>query len=361
MQTHCHWKSGPARRGLACAAMLVLSSAPASAVEKVRNVVWDATEEIAWSPGQSTTTLRFDADLTALETKYAITSFSINLTRPRGVPEMLARYTVGPLPAGLPAGTSARFEINFSMSCDSYRNRVEIGVGSASISYLHPARGNLHNGVQVEGRFVAASSKETFGLRILDQDGNDYALSLPKDTFHCIKAPEHGTLGVYFDPQGNTCQGQIPAGTVGKVYIVAHTGGNTEGGIAGAEFRFSGVPNGWEVYSVPNPAIVAVGDPFADGVVAGFVCQPPVQGAVLLYTVIVFAHEDINDVQFTILPRDPPLSYACSMMLACDYPVFTKYCVESTSCFVNATGTTICDSPVAVSNKTWSEVKDLYR
>ncbi len=356
-----HWNSGPARRGLACMAAWAILSAPANAVENIRNVAWNTATEIDWSPGRSSTTLRFDADLTALEARYAITSFTIVLTRRQGVPEPVARYTVGPLPAGLPAGTTARFELGFNMQCDSYTGRVEIERGSASMSYLHPSRGSLNNYIGAEGSIAAASAKETFGLGIRDQDGVDHALGLPSNTFHCVTAPEHGTLGVYFDPQGTTCRGMIPAGTTGKVYIVARTGGATAGGIAGAEFRFAGVPNSWEVYSVPNPDIVAIGDPFADGVVAGFVCQQPTQGAVLLYTVIVFAHEDITDVQFSILPRDPPLSYACPMMLACDYPVFTKFCVEGTGCFVNATGPTTCDSGVAVSAATWSKIKDLYR
>lgn len=346
---------------LAGVSMLLAVTVPATAVENIRRVVWNQTADIDWAPGVSTTSVIFDADLTALETAYAVTSFSIAVLRPVGAPEILTRYTCGPLPAGLPAGTAARFEIEFSMSCDPFKGGVDISLGNATISYLHPSRGQLDNSLSVERLRAATSSRETFGLAIIDMNGVVHPASLPHDTFACVTTPDHGSIGVYFDPQGNSCQGTIEPGTVGKVYILAKLAGGTAGGIAGAQFRFTGAPSALELYAVPNPAIVSLGDPFGNGVVAGFPCQPPSGGVVLLYTVIVVAQETIHDLRFEIGERVPALSATCPILLACDEPVFTKFCVDGLSCYVNATTATPCTKSVAINQATWSAVKGLYR
>jgi len=346
---------------LASGSVLFAAAVPASAVENIRRVVWNQTADIEWAPGASTTSVTFDADLTALEAAYAVTSFSIAVLRPVGGPEILTRYTCGPLPAGLPAGTAARFEIDFSMSCDPFKGGVDISLGDAAISYLHPSRGQLYNSLAVERLRTATSSRETFGLAIIDMNGVVHPASLPNNTFACTTTPDHGSIGVYFDPQGNTCQGTIEAGTVGKVYVLAKLAGGTQGGIAGAQFRFTGAPSAWELYAVPNPDIVSLGDPFGEGVVAGFICQPPAGGVVLLYTVLVVAHETIYDVRFEIGERVPSLTHPCPLLLACDDPVFTKFCVEGLACYVNATTATSCTKGLAVNQATWSVVKALYR
>jgi hypothetical protein len=57
----------------------------------------------------------------------------------------------------------------------------------------------------------------------------------------------------------------------------------------------------------------------------------------------------------------PALSATCPILLACDDPVFTKFCVEGLSCYVNATRATPCTKALAVNQATWSVVKGLYR
>lgn len=334
---------------------------PAHGVENIRQVVWNETATINWAPGTSTTSVVFDADLTPLEAAYEVTSFSVAMLHPVGSPEILARFVCGPLPAGLPGRTPARFAVEMSMTCDPYTGIVDIYVGSATIRYVHPLSGELSSALNVERLRMSTSSRQTFGLAILDMNGAVHPMALPNDTFACTAAPDHGSIGVYFDPQGNSCQGTIPGGTTGKVYILAKPAGGTAGGIAGAVFRFTGAPEDWEVYAVPNPDIVAIGDPFGDGVVAGFICQPPVGGVVLLYTVIVIAHETINDVRFEIGERVPTIGLPCPTLNACDEPVFTSFCVDGLSCYVNSTGPTLCASGVAVNQATWSHVKALYR
>jgi len=345
---------------LPCLVFVFAGATPANAVENIRRVSWDRTDKIAWSPETSTATLNFDGTLTPLEVAYAVTSFSVAVQYPVGSPMTLARYSCGPLPGGLQAGTSARISVDVSMSCDPFTGKIEIRPGDATMSYLHPSRGMLSNNLRTDVVRSNTFARGTFGLAVADMNGEYSPMSLPSNTFACLTAPEHGSIGVYFDPEGTICSGTIPAGTTGKVYIVAKTMGGTAGGIAGAEFRFTGVPEAWEVFAVPNENIVALGNPFNDGVVAGFVCLPPVAGSVVLYTVAVVAHADVSDVRFEIGPRVPPLSHPCPLLLACDDPVFTKFCVEGLACFVNATSPTPC-ATLPVEQTTWSVVKKLYR
>lgn len=345
--------------------VLLIWVGTACGLENVRNVDWVYQPQIEWAPEDSPVSVAFDADLTALEIRYAITSFSVALVYPEGTPVILNRYSVGPLPAATPAGTPAHFGVQLSIRCDPLHGDVEVRHVAASMRYVDPTIGEADGSVKVEMRNAHGSVQKSLGIAILDQDGNIVSQSLPSDTFTCNgenPATEfNGALGVYFDPEGQFCQGTIPAGTVGKVYILATLGGATASGLAGAEFRFDGVPTAWEAYAVPSPDLLALGNPFGDGVVAGFPCKSSNGDKVLLYTVVIIAHEDVTDVRFNVEMRNPPLNFECPLVVACDEPEFTKYCVETSACFVNATSRTPCATPLAIEEVTWSAMKELYR
>jgi hypothetical protein len=144
------------------------------------------------------------------------------------------------------------------------------------------------------------------------------------------------------------------------VYVLAKLGADTDG-ISGAEFRFAGVPGSWQTWATPNPAIVAIGNPLGDGIVAGMPCMRPTNGIVALYSIQVIAPQEENDVVFTIEKARPPTNpqFQCPLIVQCDDPMFTMYCVETAPCFVNATGATPC-AVVGVEPTTWSAVKKMY-
>ena len=76
---------------------------------------------------------------------------------------------------------------------------------------------------------------------------------------------DNGSIGIYFDREGTLCQGTIPPGpTGGTVYVLAKRAGESAGGIAAAEFHFTGVPASWEVFPVANPVHLTQGNPFLD-------------------------------------------------------------------------------------------------
>ena len=173
---------------------------------------------------------------------------------------------------------------------------------------------------------------------------------------------DNGSIGIYFDREGTLCQGTIPpGGTGGTVYVLAKRAGESAGGIAAAEFRFTGVPESWEVFPVANPAHLTQGNPFTDGVISGFDCE--VESTVLLYTVLVLAHSEETDVQFQIEQRNPPSnpSFACPHVTLCDAPAYTQVCIAGLSCFVNTTTPRKCGDPLAVTTATWSGVMELFR
>jgi hypothetical protein len=159
------------------------------------------------------------------------------------------------------------------------------------------------------------------------------------------------------------CRGSIEPGSPGEVYVVAKLDGATAGGISGAEFRFTGVPDSWQTYAVPNPDIIALGNPFTIGVATAFTCKRPELPTYVLYTVVVTATQAEQDVTFALEAREPPMNPIsdCPLLVGCDSPVFTKHCVQSVPCFVNSRGVTDCDTSVAVTEKTWSGVKQLFR
>jgi hypothetical protein len=170
-------------------------------------------------------------------------------------------------------------------------------------------------------------------------------------------------FGVYFDAAGTVCHGTITPGAPGTVYIVANTPPGTEV-IAGAEFRFTGLPESWTVYPVPNASLLTIGNPFENGVVVAATdaqCQPE-WSTFLMYTVLVIATDEAEDVTFELTNREPPSNPAfhCAFVMDCSVS-YEKYCVQTSPCFVNATAPAPCAATTAVENTTWSKLREMYR
>jgi hypothetical protein len=174
------------------------------------------------------------------------------------------------------------------------------------------------------------------------------------------------TMGVYFDAEGTVCSGTIAPGTPGTVYIVARSAPGTEI-ISGAEFRFAGLPASWTVFSVPNPNCLSLGDPFANGVniaatgTGGVEQCDPAWATFLMYTVVVFATEEVNDVVFELTHRNPPGNPAFRCPLVTDCSGWEKHCVQTSPCFVNSSTAPPCNEVTAVEHMTWTGVREMYR
>lgn len=168
------------------------------------------------------------------------------------------------------------------------------------------------------------------------------------------------SIGVYFDAEGTVCHGTIRPGTPGTVYVLEKFAGTA--GLAGAEFRFTGVPSSWQVFPVPNSEILVLGDPFGAGASMGFRCQTPENGVIRLYSVLVLAADEQSDVRFAIEPRNPPSNplFQCPLAIQCE-PWFTAFCVTNVPCVVNANQPVPCGGPTAVVPQSWTAMKQLFR
>jgi hypothetical protein len=352
-----------------CVGGLLCIAGSALAVENIRNESWRVPSTI----GRQETLggVQFDADLTPLDVLYGV-EFSIMLqSRNRG-PQVLLTYRAGAeqLP---PAGTRLQINVGFLITCDGTQSRLYAAKGDL-LRIFAQGRDRMEELRVSEnhlGRGVATIDRGG-GLAV----GDEYAVPgqnpMALNGLVCATPANElptpggdGTIGVYFDAAGTRCQGTIQPGTPGTVYILVRTAGATADGIAGAEFKFTGLPHSWRVFPVANPELLAMGDPFGVGVVAGLPCQSPQAGLVLLYTVEVVADAEEPDVQLSIDAREPPLNraFACPLLVACDEPAFTKQCVGAQSCSVNSTASVArpCATPTSVSPKTWTGVKELYR
>jgi len=112
----------------------------------------------------------------------------------------------------------------------------------------------------------------------------------------------------------------------GTNYIVAELG--TLPSIAGAEFSVTGLPPGATAVVTPNPAAIAIGDPFGDGCAMSFSdCPGTAYGAVLLYTVTILAppgQSPVYALQVTghHTPSNPAIDGP--VVRLCNSPLFTE-------------------------------------
>lgn len=337
----------------------------ADAVHNIRNVTWSEPHRTQSFPTTTRVGVSFDADLSVIETMYGTTSFSIATQNANGYSERLIDYTVGPWSEAPDAGTTIHVALEVEIYCDQAGAWLRASARRAQVRYLHPLKGQVeHKAWRAGSTADRAEVWDGFGLRVLDEDGNAADIALDSSALACERIESiDASIGVYFDRQGTQCSGTIGPGEIATIYVVAHYGPLVDG-IAGAEFRFVGLPSTWEVSPVPNPDVLAIGDPFGDGAVMGFVCPRPEARRYVLYEVLVRAGDVQEDVVFTLERRAPPIneSLDCPIFVSCDEPRYSQSCVETVPCFINSTKATPCDETVvSVTSTTWSVVKHMYR
>lgn len=350
---------------LSLCAMLGITGS-AFAVENIRNESWRVPSAIG--PHETLAGVQFDADLSPLDRLYGI-DFSIEMLSQRGSQTLLNyRLSADQLPA---AGTRLQISASFLLTCD-LPGRLDASKGDLRVSVPGRNAPEMVRFFSDTGSRTGVVMATRGGLALGDEYSRlgPHPMSLDglvcTTTLNDLPTPgDNGSIGVYFDAAGTQCQGTIHPGAPGMVYILAKPTGATAEGVSGVEFKFTGLPRSWRVFPVANPELLMLGDPFGAGVVAGLPCQAPQGGVVLLYSVLVLADAEESDVEFSIDMRDPPLNreFKCPLLLGCD-SFFTKYCVSSQSCTINASrtaGRPCAKNPTSVSQKTWTGVKELYR
>ena len=346
--------------------LVLCMSGSARGVENIRNESW----YIPHSIGQAEifANVSFEAELTPLDRLYGI-AFSVILNTRDRSPQPFLHYILESDQELPPAGTKIRLVAGLYLSCEGNLRGAK---GGALLHYLNQSGTEQMRYLTDTGpRSGLALIGRGGGLALGDEYGRPGPSPMPLDGIVCTpRDPDQipgdvpaATIGVYFDAAGTRCQGTIAPDAPGMVYVLAKLPQGTLDGIAGAEFKFSGVPASWRVFPVANPDLVALGNPFGDGVVMGFPCKQAQDGVVLLYSVMVLASAAEPDVVFGIEVRKPPLNAAfqCPLLVQCDDPAFTKRCVTGQSCFVNSSKSRPCARPTGVDQKTWTQVKAFYR
>jgi hypothetical protein len=166
------------------------------------------------------------------------------------------------------------------------------------------------------------------------------------------------TIGVFFDPQGVTCETEQHPVTPGTAYILADLdSGYLASGITGVEFRLDGMPAAWSATAVPRPGATTVGNPLTGGCDIAFVCQTGTNGLVLLYTIHYLVVSDLTvylQVDRHSTPSNP--NFTCPILVGCDAPDGLVLCVRG--------GTAAINDPLfcrtAVVGRTWTQVKSLF-
>ena len=238
----------------------------AGAIEHIRGEQWSYPEALAPSPQLSRVSLTFSADLTARDFDHGV-EVRIDSSTPLAPETTPILRFFRLVPTLLPGVATASFAVSFDLECNEAGDRIRVTNPECWMHYNW--RGLAH--IDVVGA-AAVEAAGTFGLVVRDEHGEAGAQPLASDRLHCND--EDRSIGVYFDPQGTLCHGTIRPGTPGTVYILAKLPPGADG-IAGAEFRFTGAPDSWQLFAVPNPAIITIGDPFGQGVTIGFSCQRP--------------------------------------------------------------------------------------
>ena len=181
--------------------------------------------------------------------------------------------------------------------------------------------------------------------------------------FCCLLAGQSfaASIGLFSSPDCSTSNVCIPAGQMDTLYIRASTDGLPDDQyFTAAEFRITGLPEGWSTFSTPESNTFAVGDPFGLGASINFGFSQ-LGSCIALYTVIVLAVSEAYDIGLVVThispPGDPTMPCPRINVICSARPCDISYCVEGGLLSINST----IDCKVMVSQRTWSRVKALYK
>ena len=158
-----------------------------------------------------------------------------------------------------------------------------------------------------------------------------------------------GSLGVFADPGGTLSCANLPPFKATVIYVVATTSGLTAAGLTGAEFRVEVTnPKGW-YFSYSSSAQTSESargnpldtdpDPNAGGgvTIGSSACiAPSSTGKINFGTISVFNTGTGATTSLLVRRHSTPTNpiYPCPLFVACDAPMFVKYCTAA----ANASG-----------------------
>ena len=178
----------------------------------------------------------------------------------------------------------------------------------------------------------------------------------------------NGWIGVYFDTGASVCGRACPPGTM--LYVIANLAGLTANGITGAEFRVrSSDPAAFQfLEQAPSEWTIKLGNAFGDGTtMATPECLTGSEGRVVLLQALAMPQTQASDVQLYLEPRREPSNpnYTMPVLVLCDDVRSAILVGRAFPAILNPSGGSFAcpqtPAPIAVQERTWSQVKDLYR
>ncbi len=173
------------------------------------------------------------------------------------------------------------------------------------------------------------------------------------------------SVGVFFDPEGTSCERSIGSGDSGTLWILAR--GVDLQTLVGAEFRVSGFPSGWSVSTNHLNNGVGISFGLEDGVILGLfsdTTRPAATVALVLWSVHYQATSDVPETILRVEARARPTnpSFVGPVLILQREPTD---CVRSPHYeVVPAVGLEAVINgrcTIAVERNTWQQVKELYR
>ena len=184
------------------------------------------------------------------------------------------------------------------------------------------------------------------------------------------------SIGIYIDSGGTVCTAEVGSVALIDLHVIAVLGGDVNE-MHGAQFWISGAPESWtprQVFWVPDPGVtVSLGNPIfhttigdgrpglcvafntcrGDGIPEGDTQRVEI-GRLIIAGAPTPREVHLKVEHYELVPPDP----VCPFVNDCTDPVYEPTCVAGGEAVLNGTGP--C-GVLAVTQRTWSEVKALYR
>ncbi|MFQ5599756.1 MAG: hypothetical protein ACE5G2_04290 [Candidatus Krumholzibacteriia bacterium] len=169
------------------------------------------------------------------------------------------------------------------------------------------------------------------------------------------------SIGLFSTADCTSCNLTVPEGGSSTLYIrfTGLSGLPWVNGLLGAEFKVTGLPDGWIAVSTRSAAsYTAFGDPFGPtGASLGFP-TPQTGDCINLYTVTLTSTSAAADIVLRVTKRTPPTNpdFPCPRATVECGPCFPLICVGGGGLLINSE----TECTVAVEGSTWSRIKLLY-
>jgi hypothetical protein len=170
-------------------------------------------------------------------------------------------------------------------------------------------------------------------------------------------------LGIFFDPSGRECSGNVPTASFATLHVVFLPGSSTYGGITGAEFSIETPSGGAFLFRdevTPPDVNIKLGDALRGGTNLTFPSCKSSAAIPLLSFQVYSTGTPAQDVVIRVKAKQQPSNsnFACPLVTLCD-DMFTRLCIEGGAALLNPSGQRPCGSSRIDSQ--WTRVKGLYR